>query len=108
MRTLTVAELKRKHSGAPTNKVPTEGTDLRKVYDLFQANKGVPISDSVYGVIGRHSTRAIADLTDYYGLDLRNLGSDRHPRWTLVGEWFGRVYVDYVAERLKEREGKGE
>lgn len=106
MRVLTAAEMKNNRRGARTHKIPAEGSQLRQLYDLLQASKGVPLDISAYQILGRNSARAIADLTDYYGLDVRNLASDRHPRWVLAGEWFGRVYVDYVAERLKE--GKSE
>jgi hypothetical protein len=81
----------------PVGAAPREGTRLRAVYELFQASKGQPI------VFVRRAgcTRLIDDLIDYYGLDIRCLGRGR---WILAGEWFGRVYVDYVAQRLTASE----
>lgn len=37
-------------------------------------------------------------LRDFYGLDIRNFG---RRRWCLVGEWFGKEYKDYIAEKIK-------
>jgi hypothetical protein len=72
--------------------VPREGTKIREVYDLFQANKGLPIAFT----IAKHQGR-IPNLVDYYGLDIRCI---RDGTWVLAGEWFGRVYVDYVIQHL--------
>lgn len=82
----------------PAGAAPRQGTQLRAVYDLFQANRGRPIAflTSDFGGPNR-----IAQLVDYYGLDIRRL---RRGRWILAGEWFGRVYVDYVAQRLTQSE----
>lgn len=82
----------------PVGASPRKGTRLRAAYDLFQANKGRPIA-FLSGDFG--GTNAIAALVDYYGLDIRCL---RRGEWILAGEWFGRVYVDYVAQRLTQSE----
>lgn len=85
---------------APVQPLPREGTRTRQVYDLLQANKGRPVD---VGVRGTKLGSIIRNLEDFYGLDIRWLqnGSSRTGRQTfymLAGEWFGRVYIDYVAE----------
>lgn len=91
----------------PTRLVPREGTRLRRMYDLLQANKGLPID--IYlacfegvkpGVAGAN----IEQLQDFYGLDIRKI---KYGRWVLAGEWFGKVYVDYIADRLREADRDG-
>jgi hypothetical protein len=72
--------------------LPREGTKLREIYDLFQANKGLPIAFKS----DPHGTR-VANLINFYGLDLRCI---RQGKWVLAGEWFGKVYVDYIAQRV--------
>lgn len=84
--------------GPSPNLLPTAGTRLRKIYDLFQANKGRPIA---FLTRDHGGTNQIAALVDYYGLDIICL---RRGQWLLAGEWFGRVYVDYVAQRLAQSE----
>lgn len=103
MRCQTAAKSKSKNQkGAPLQSVPREGTRLRAVYDLFQAQRGLPV-EYQHG----QGERLFAQLTDFYGLDIRRLrnGSSRVGRistYILAGEWFGRVYVDYIAERLEK------
>jgi|SRR5882724_8899568 len=100
-RCTSVSHFLRAKRGAPTQDIPREGTHLREVYDLFQSSKGVPIEWSP-GNRGKY----IMDLTDFYGLDIRRLQSGnsrsgRKSQYVLAGEWIGRVYIDYIAERLK-------
>ena len=90
MRHATASQLLGKRR-APVSSAPREGTKLREVYDLFQANKGRVIPFT------RPSGNVTDNLTDYYGLDLRCVG---YGQWVLAGEWFGRIYVDYVSERI--------
>lgn len=73
---------------------PREGTRLRATYDLFMANRGVPID-------WRHPDRhgaTVAQLRDFYGLDIRRIGPKRY---VLAGEWFGKTYIDYISDHLK-------
>lgn len=98
-----------KRDVAPTQLAPREGTRVRRMFDLLKANKGVPISMPLTmfdgGTRGHNRSRVIMDLQDYYGLDIRNLGRGK---WVLAGEWFGRTYVDYIADHLArlEREAR--
>lgn len=103
MRCVTVSQAKMiggSRRSAPLKSIPRDGSRLRFVYDLFQANKGkvIEFQPSLIG-----DPRIVAQLQDFYGLDIRRVrnGSSRVGRistWVLAGEWFGRVYVDYVAE----------
>jgi hypothetical protein len=85
----SVATIKRYRK--PSGRVPREGTKIRAVYDLFYANKGklVPFNSS------RNAHYCLIQLTDIYGLDIRRI---RKCTFCLVGEWFGRVYVDYTQQ----------
>jgi hypothetical protein len=86
MHTLSASNLK--HNTQPHNLKPREGTKLRAVYDRFYANKGRVI---LFKIDDYKAT--IAQLTDIYGLDIRRI---HNGQWALVGEWFGRVYLDYT------------
>jgi hypothetical protein len=68
---------------------PREGTKLRQLYDLFQANKG----QAVFFNRSRQDCRRFNDLTDYYGLEIQQV---RRGQWILAGEWFGNDFVDYT------------
>lgn len=107
MRCQTAARAKaggRKICGAPLQECPREGSQLRWIYDLLQENKGRPveIESTKKAPIGPQ----LVQLENIYGLDVRHVrnGSSRTGRkstYLLAGEWFGRVYVDYVAERIE-------
>ena len=94
MRTLSASEAKGR-SKAHNNLIPKPNTKLRQVYDLLQNNKGRVVDTSELDRTAKQYLSGI--LPDYYGLDIRRMAKHRH---CLVGEWFGRQYVDYVAERL--------
>lgn len=97
MRQTPVSQLKHQ-TNTKLREVPKEGSRLRELYDMFQANKGQVISWSRSHRGGYSNGRLLEDLVDYYGLDIRRI---KNGRWCLVGEWFGKVYVDYVAEKIK-------
>jgi hypothetical protein len=80
---------------------PARGTKLGELYDQFQANKGAPIQ---VDNDGRRGVR-LQSLTDFYGLDIRHV-SKKH--YVLAGEWFGRVYIDYIEERLERESAAGQ
>ena len=73
---------------------PREGSRTRFLYDMFMSNKGIPITYTA------NEPAKIEALRDYYGLDIRCLGCRR---WVLAGEWFGPVYIDYIADEIKRR-----
>lgn len=95
-RVLPVSHLKgrRKVVGRPLSAEPRVGTAIRAIYDQFMSNKG-----SIIPYSKKSNSRQIQDLTDYYGLDIRRVG---YGRYCLVGEWFGKVYIDYLAERINQ------
>lgn len=99
MRVESVATAKRGKAHANTQRIPRAGTRLRAVYDLFQANKGSTIR---LPPERRGRTADIRrQLTDYYGLDIRKV---TRSQYILVGEWFGKVYVDYLAQQIAASE----
>lgn len=81
---------------------PRPGTRLRELYDLLQSHKGKPVP--VFGFGSRSVLQpALNQLRDFYGLDIRlTKGVRKHgnriPEFTLVGEWFGKVYIDYMVK----------
>lgn len=79
---------------------PGEGTKLRELFDHLQEHKGEVIS--LNGFSG-NVRKKIYTLVDIYGLDIRSFGRGRNSQWCLVGEWFGKIYVDYLAEREEEK-----
>lgn len=46
----------------------------------------------------------VNQLNDFYGCDIRNFG---HNKWSLVGEWVGKVYLDYT-QQVHQRQLEGE
>lgn len=81
-----------------TKLAPTEGSLLRRAYDLFMANKGIPVDVALTQFEGRNNHhRTLDDLQDYYGLDIRKI---KNGQWVLAGEWFGATYRDYIADRI--------
>lgn len=93
---------------------PREGTKLRALYDRFMASKGSPIEINFAAEVGGQTHRRyLYDLRDYYGLDIRCIkprGGNRWGKkpkpseWVLAGEWFGRTYVDYIADRIAKHD----
>lgn len=81
--------------------ISTDGTRVRRLYDLLMANKGIPLDVPLTKFDGRPIGRVISCLTDYYGLDIRKL---HNGRWVLAGEWFGPAYRDYIADRIHAAE----
>lgn len=89
--------------------VPREGTYTHAVYSILKANPASPVNLPRSNFLNT----VIEALRDYYGLDVRRfyekqirkgqrgLPLSRH--W-LVGEWFGKTYVDYVADRRAKEE----
>lgn len=94
MRLESAAAAKDQDTGS-RNLRPGEGTKLRAVYDLFMANKGLPVQYKA------NTNSNLFQLVNFYGLDIRRI---RNGRWVLAGEWFGPTYVDYIADRLAAAE----
>jgi hypothetical protein len=92
MRTISAARMKGNGMGH-TNRIPREGTHLRKIWDLFQSTPGVVIPMVLLG----KNKNTLFQLRDFYGLDIRCI---RYGKWCLCGEWVqGGGYIDYVAAR---------
>jgi hypothetical protein len=102
MRVAAVSQMKGVRSGIPLMRErPAHGTLIGDLYERFMAAKGKPIELSTEYISPR-----MAALTDYYGLDIRlvqraNKRKGFKSTYVLAGEWFGKVYIDYIAERLQ-------
>jgi hypothetical protein len=70
---------------------PGKGTKIRKVWDLLHDHAGKAVELTNYA----HDGSMLVVLRDIYGLDIRRVGKCRY---ALVGEWFGRVYIDYTQQ----------
>ena len=100
MKAISAAEMKGYHSGRDLSAPPKEGSNRRALYDLLMAHKaevvdirGIPFTNR------QMRLAAICALRAEYGLDIR---LQRRFHYMLVGEWCGRVYVDYLAEKIDE------
>ena len=112
MRVNSAARAKNSRRGQHTHLVPTDGSHLRELYDLFKAHPATPVY-----LPGTHANNGhgqlLEQLRNFYGLDIRPLGEAHQPtgrrgghrkRYWLVGEWFGATYLDYVADRRAREE----
>lgn len=104
MRCLSASDIK--HNKPASKHVP-QGK-IGRLYDKLQANKGTAIN--ITGFKPNILKATLNQLIDFYGLDIRQTqrGNKRlglQPEYTLVGEWFGRVYIDYLAERMEKNDG---
>ena len=91
MRVLSGDEIK-KGQYKRTQALPREGSQIRAIYDFLKENAGreVTLSGPPYSLIRQ--------LRDFYGCEIEIV---RGKSYCLVGEWFGRTYVDY-RENLDE------
>jgi hypothetical protein len=95
MHTTSVAAMKRQTASRPRRDRPHPNTKIGQVYDYFQANKGKVVPY----IQGNTRGTTMSQLIDVYGLDIRRMG---HKQYALVGEWFGKVYIDYLATPASE------
>jgi hypothetical protein len=94
MHTTSAAQMKGTKRGVKFNNgKPREGSRMRELYDLFYNNKGKIVD---FCATDTNGASRLSYLTDIYGLDIRRI---RKNKWCLVGEWFGKVYVDYTQEQ---------
>jgi hypothetical protein len=103
-RVASAADMKRGPRGHSLFERPREGSALRRVYDMFIPPLTIVRTHKIaaeYGGKSRSAFRAVRQLIDFYGLDLR---LRRHGEWWLVGEYVGSEYRDYFAEQAR-REG---
>lgn len=68
--------------------IPKSGTQIRKAYDLFQSNKGVPIKWKYR----TNNPAVIVRLINQYEQDIKHLGQGSY---VLEGETVGGKYVSY-------------
>ena len=72
--------------------IPKEGSKIREMYDLFYSNRGKIIDITIDS--GGYNRKSY--LENSYGLDIRRISKEK---WILVGEWDGKVYIDYVVNK---------
>lgn len=86
--------------------VPVAGSRVRALFDLLFAAKGRVVARrevmALYAYLPTYRQACnmhfdIERLVDTYGLDVRKMGHGGG--LILAGEWFGKVYVDYIVER---------
>jgi hypothetical protein len=111
MRLESASSAKGSNRGRRYQKEPRAGTYLRVLWECFKMNKGVPVDVSWWGK-GSVLSASLAQLRDFYGLDIRtttirlNPGKKGRPSYkcALVGEWFGSEYRDYLAKVILKGE----
>lgn len=101
--------------GPITRKLPAEGTSIRRVYDVLYKNRGllVPLDD-LRALRRELNTRTrnnfssmTSQLKNFYGCDIRRDTSNPiMGSMSLVGEWVGKVYIDYTAPAVERAGGK--
>lgn len=70
------------------------------MYDILMISKGIPVEVALCHWEGRHGAATMVEqLRSFYGLDIRKI---QPGKWVLAGEWFGKTYVDYIADRIAE------
>jgi hypothetical protein len=116
MRTASAAVLKRP-AASLTPRAPRPGTRLRRLYDVLQSARGLPITLDwrAMGYSAKGQRGALHQLMDFYGLDLRLLHRNSRPgryhagsapaTWVLAGEYIGPTYHDYIVQRLTKTKG---
>lgn len=110
-RMLSAAQIKGK-TKSKLQSHPRPGTRTRAVYDKLLEHKGLPVQITVFETPQDYAkqsglwTGIRHNLENYYGLDIRTVpsiavgGWGKHQLWwILAGEWFGSIYLDYIAER---------
>ncbi len=104
MRCMSISRIKGTIRGKkykPLSNKPHWGTKTRRIFDCLQAHKAETVSLEPYN--NKADVKIIVNrLMDFYGLDIRKTGDCHHAEYMLVGEWFGKVYVDYVAEKMEK------
>lgn len=113
MRLLSVTQIKRRKNGQKLQELqlePREGTRTREIYDALLAAPGRPVDLSLSKMTnGRHDHGPLVSLKLFYGLDIRLVrhgrkSAGRNALHALVGEWFGKIYVDYTCETEEQME----
>lgn len=95
-----------RRAAAPARQLPSPGTRLRLVYDTLYECRGRPVDPGDWQALDELTRRAggacslghsLTELTDYWGCDIRRPAKYSRTPPALVGEWVGRVYLDYTA-----------
>lgn len=100
MRQLTATQIKRIQKGKKIVHLqlePREGSIIRAIYDSLYDYIGRPVKLDFVPVKQLYSI--LRQLEIFYGLDIRNVGKKQ---FTLIGEWYGPIYVDYASSNKEE------
>lgn len=74
---------------------PRQGSTIRAVYDALHRRAGRPV---LFASADRRLASTIETLRVYYGCDISRVDKRTY---CLTGEWFGKRYEDYLAQRFK-------
>ena len=88
MKDYSAAQIKRGLKAAITQ-FPREGSDTRKLFDVFNEFKGQVID---FGRYDKYLDMRIRYLKDFYGMDFVHKGKGQ---WIFIGEYIGSKYVSY-------------
>ncbi len=105
MKQASVASMKGRNKGRLLQQLPRVGTETRRIYDLLYANKGTPVRVCFSNYKCKKAKEksvwwaTLESLRNFYGLDIIKTNRDE---WCLIGEWFGKIYIDYVAEKVNK------
>ncbi len=114
MKFLSVSNIKQHRRPSGLSRPDPEAL-IGRVYDLLMATKGQPVDVTrIMTVTSTRLTVIIRYLEDFYGLDIRSIPIEktekclgkRRRAYIVVGEWCGRVYLDYTkaaTERAEEQ-----
>lgn len=95
-----------RRAAAPARQLPSPGTRLRLVYDTLYECRGRPVDPGDWQALdeltrssgGRYQLgNYLNELSDYWGCDVRRPAKWSRTPPALVGEWVGRVYLDYTS-----------
>ena len=84
---------------------PDPNSRVGQLYDFLRAHRGQFVSIPTQFRYGGRLGQSISQLQNFYGLDIRNCrieGNKYNFLYSCVGEWFGKDYVDYLAERIEK------
>lgn len=98
MKSASVSMMKSRRRSCPQRMVPKEGSRLRHLYDAIVSQKceAVDIS-AITSELSKHARAQLMNqLRQNYELDIRRVGINKY---SLVGEWVGAAYIDYLAEK---------
>lgn len=122
MRALSPSAIKGSNNQTSLSTLPRPGSKNRQVYDALYASRGREMTPEEFEVFLEMTDRQIGanpngyrlgsvirELVDYWGCDIRKIRNATMPGrkgyvavYCLVGEWSGKVYLDYTREAREQ------